>query len=127
MLTSTLTFCGAVQAIVHAGLRPVLVDVDDVTGLPTTESVELAAATVRPEAMVVVHWAGDPVDTAALAADTASDAPTCGDLSDSGVFSRGNSTSTSPSQNAMRSRKNISRPQPSISFVLRLIPQLVFD
>ncbi len=68
VLTSTLTFCGAVQAIVHAGLRPVLVDVDDVTGLPTTESVELAAATVRPEAMVLVHWAGDPVDTAALAA-----------------------------------------------------------
>jgi dTDP-4-amino-4,6-dideoxygalactose transaminase len=68
VLTSTLTFCGAVQAIVHAGLQPVLVDVDDVTGLPTTESVERAAATVRPEAMVVVHWAGDPVDTAALAA-----------------------------------------------------------
>src|SRR6267154_382194 len=55
-------------------------------------------------------------DTAAVAADTASDAPTCGDLSDSGVFSRGNSTSTSPSQNAMRSRKNISRPRPSLSF-----------
>src|SRR3954470_8601773 len=49
-------------------------------------------------------------DTAAVAADTASDAPTCGSFSDSGVFSLGNSTSTSPSQNAKRSRKNISRP-----------------
>ncbi|HEY3531217.1 MAG TPA: DegT/DnrJ/EryC1/StrS aminotransferase family protein [Nocardioides sp.] len=68
VLTSTLTFCGAVQAILHAGLRPVLVDVDAMTGLPTTETVERAAGTVRPEAMVVVHWAGDPVDTASLAA-----------------------------------------------------------
>ena len=68
VLTSTLTFCGAVQAILHAGLRPVLVDVDEVTGVPTTETVARAAATVRPEAMVVVHWAGDPVDTAELAA-----------------------------------------------------------
>ena len=42
VLTSTLTFCGAVQAILHAGLRPVLVDVDAVTGLPTTESTSSA-------------------------------------------------------------------------------------
>ena len=31
VLTPTLTFCGAVQAIVHAGLRPVLVDADEET------------------------------------------------------------------------------------------------
>src|SRR6202022_2153089 len=43
-------------------------------------------------------------DTAADAADTASEAPSCGSFSDSGVFSLGNSTSTSPSQNAMRRR-----------------------
>src|SRR6266404_3312050 len=55
-------------------------------------------------------------DTAADAADTASEAPNCGSFSDSGVFSRGNSTSTSPSQNAMRSRKNISRPRPFLLF-----------
>ncbi len=34
VLTPSLTFCGAVQAIVHAGLRPVFVDVDDVTLVP---------------------------------------------------------------------------------------------
>ena len=45
--------------------------------------------------------------------DTASDAPICGSFSNSGVLSLGNSTSTSPSQNAMRSRKNILRPRPS--------------
>src|SRR6266508_3883524 len=39
VLTSTLTFCGAVHAIVHAGLWPVLVDVDPETGLPTPETV----------------------------------------------------------------------------------------
>src|SRR5579863_3322958 len=48
-------------------------------------------------------------EIAAVAAETASDALiwTCGDLSASGVLSRGNSTSTSPIQNVKRSRKNI--------------------
>ena len=69
VLVSDLTFCGAVQAIVHAGLRPVLVDVSPVTGMPTPETTH--AAHIRcggAEAMVVVHWAGDPADVAALAA-----------------------------------------------------------
>ena len=69
VLVSDLTFCGAVQAILHAGLRPVLVDVSPVTGMPTPETTR--AATTRcagAEAMVVVHWAGDPADVAALAA-----------------------------------------------------------
>jgi hypothetical protein len=48
-------------------------------------------------------------EAAAVAAESASDAPNCGDFSVSGVFSLGNSTSTKPSQNAMRSRKNILR------------------
>jgi hypothetical protein len=43
-------------------------------------------------------------------------------LSDSGVLSLGNSTSTSPIQNTMRSKKNISRPRPPFSIELRLIP-----
>jgi dTDP-4-amino-4,6-dideoxygalactose transaminase len=68
VLTSTMTFCGAVQAIVHAGLRPVLVDVDAETGMPTPETVrEAAAACGTPAAMTVVHWAGDPADVPALA------------------------------------------------------------
>ena len=69
VLVSDLTFCGAVQAIVHAGLRPVLVDVSPVTGMPTPETTH--AAHIRcggAAAMVVVHWAGDPADVAALAA-----------------------------------------------------------
>src|SRR3954465_3591029 len=63
-------------------------------------------------------------DTAAVAADTASDAPTGGSFSDSGVFSLGNSTSTRPSQNAMRSRKNMSRPRPFF-IALRLNSQSI--
>src|SRR5579872_1552039 len=45
--------------------------------------------------------------SAAVAAETASDALICGALSLSGVLSRGNRTSTSPIQNVKRSRKNI--------------------
>src|SRR3974377_2212771 len=47
-------------------------------------------------------------ETAALTACTACEASIWGSFSDSGVFALGSSTSTSPSQNAMRSRKNIS-------------------
>ncbi len=70
VLTSTMTFCGAVHAIEHAGLRPVLVDVDPETGMPTETTVAQAAARCEapPAAMVLVHWAGDPFDRAALAA-----------------------------------------------------------
>lgn len=72
VLTSANTFCGAVHAILHAGLQPVLVDVDAVTGMPTAQTTAEAAAWLRSrgkraEAMVVVHWAGDPADVPLLA------------------------------------------------------------
>lgn len=68
VLTSTMTFCGAVQAIAHAGLQPVLVDVDAVTGMPTPATVRDAVqAFGQPAAMTVVHWAGDLADVPALA------------------------------------------------------------
>jgi len=68
VLTSTLTFCGAVHAIVHAGLRPVLVDVDPDTLMPSPQTV--AAARERAggaEAMVVLHFAGHPAAVQELA------------------------------------------------------------
>jgi dTDP-4-amino-4,6-dideoxygalactose transaminase len=70
VLTSTMTFCGAVHAIEHAGLRPVLVDVDPTTGMPTPTTVARAVRSLdgRPAAMVLVHWAGDTFDREALAA-----------------------------------------------------------
>jgi dTDP-4-amino-4,6-dideoxygalactose transaminase len=67
VLTPTLTFCGAVQAIVHAGLRPVLVDADYRTLTVSPEGVAVAARR-GASAMVVQHMAGYPVDSAELAA-----------------------------------------------------------
>ncbi|MCW2847091.1 MAG: DegT/DnrJ/EryC1/StrS family aminotransferase [Marmoricola sp.] len=73
VLTSTNTFCGAVHAILHAGLQPVLVDVDPVTGMPTPQTTAEANSMLQRRgqpaaaAMVVVHWAGDPADVPLLA------------------------------------------------------------
>ncbi len=69
VLTPSLTFCGAVAPIVQAGLRPVLVDVDTDTFLPTPDTVARAARRAgRPAAMIVQHMAGHPADVAELAA-----------------------------------------------------------
>ncbi len=68
VLVSSVTFCGAVAAVLHAGLTPVLVDVDPETCMPTPATTRDAVRTCgRPAAMMVVHLAGDPVDVAALA------------------------------------------------------------
>jgi dTDP-4-amino-4,6-dideoxygalactose transaminase len=67
VLTPTLTFCGAVQAIVHAGLRPVLVDADDATLTVSADGVAKAARN-GAAAMVIQHMGGYPVDGAELAA-----------------------------------------------------------
>ena len=67
VLTPTLTFCGAVQAIVHAGLRPVLVDADERT-LTVSPDGTAKAAGHGAAAMVIQHMAGYPVDGAGLAA-----------------------------------------------------------
>jgi dTDP-4-amino-4,6-dideoxygalactose transaminase len=68
VLVPAVTFCGAVQAVLHAGLQPVLVDVDPETGMPDEATTARAAlACGAPAAMVALHWAGDPVDVAALA------------------------------------------------------------
>lgn len=69
VLTPSLTFSGAVAAILHAGYRPVLVDVDATTLTPSERTV--AVATRRcggADAMVTCHLGGYPVDTAVLAA-----------------------------------------------------------
>lgn len=43
VLVPTITFCGAVNAILHAGLRPVLVDANPVTLIPDAETTARAA------------------------------------------------------------------------------------
>ncbi|OEJ38240.1 hypothetical protein AR457_27785 [Streptomyces agglomeratus] len=63
-----MTFCGAAEAIVHAGLRPVLVDVEPHTGLASPRTVATAVRTCgRPSAMVVLHFAGAPAPVEELA------------------------------------------------------------
>jgi dTDP-4-amino-4,6-dideoxygalactose transaminase len=69
VLTPSLTFCGAVAAIVQANLRPALVDVDAGTLLPTPTTVAAAVHRVgSPDAIVIQHMAGHPADVAELAA-----------------------------------------------------------
>jgi len=59
VLTPSLTFCGAVAAILHAGLRPVLVDVDAETLVPNEATVTAAARRVGgAQAMLVCHLGG---------------------------------------------------------------------
>jgi len=67
VLTPSLTFCGAINAILHAGHRPVLVDIDEDTLVPSPQTVEAAADRSEPAAMIVQNQGGYPVDVAALA------------------------------------------------------------
>jgi dTDP-4-amino-4,6-dideoxygalactose transaminase len=68
VLTPSLTFCGAVGAIVHAGYQPVLVDIEAGTLTPSPATVASAVARVGGvAAMVTCDLGGYPVDSAALA------------------------------------------------------------
>jgi dTDP-4-amino-4,6-dideoxygalactose transaminase len=68
VLTSANTFCGAVNAIVHAGGWPVLADVDPRTLMPSPETAAAAARRAGGvDAMVVLHFAGSPAPVEELA------------------------------------------------------------
>jgi dTDP-4-amino-4,6-dideoxygalactose transaminase len=69
VLTSVMTFCGAVHAITHAGHQPVFADVDPETLMPgPAETAAAAARAGGVDAMLVLHFAGAPAPVAALAA-----------------------------------------------------------
>lgn len=69
VLTSTMTFCGAVHAIVHAGLQPILVDINARTLMPDAETVADAVRLSGPvDAMVVLHFGGFPAPVKEMAA-----------------------------------------------------------
>jgi len=69
VLMSTNTFCGAAGAITHAGLVPVLADVDPWTAVPSEQSIRAAVREVGGvSAMVVMHLGGNPVDVESAAA-----------------------------------------------------------
>lgn len=65
VITTALTFCATVNAIIHAGATPVLADVD-----PATMNVDPADVTrritPRTRAVVPVHFAGRPCDMGGL-------------------------------------------------------------
>ncbi len=61
VITTPLTFCATVNSIIHAGLTPVLADVDPVTQCIDPDAIE-AAITPRTQAILPVHFAGRPCD-----------------------------------------------------------------
>lgn len=67
VITTPLTFCATVNAIIHAGLTPVLADVDLVTQNIDPAAIE-AAITPRTRAIVPVHFAGRPCNMNAIMA-----------------------------------------------------------
>lgn len=65
VITTPLTFCATVNAILHAGATPVLADIDRRTMNLDPNRVE-AAITPRTRAILPVHFAGRPCDMDAL-------------------------------------------------------------
>ena len=65
VITTPLTFCATINAIIHAGATPVLADVD-----PQTMNLDAArveeAITSRTRAILPVHFAGLPCDMTAI-------------------------------------------------------------
>lgn len=59
VITTPLTFCATVNSILHAGLTPVLADVDPSTHNIDPDAIE-AAITPRTRAIIPVHFAGRP-------------------------------------------------------------------
>ena len=67
VITTALTFCSTVNAIIHAGATPVLADIDPQTMNIDPNQVE-ARITGRTRAILPVHFAGRPCDMTALTA-----------------------------------------------------------
>lgn len=65
VITTPMTFCATVNAIIHAGLTPVLADVDLDTQNINPEAIE-AAITPNTRAILPVHFAGRPCDMDAI-------------------------------------------------------------
>lgn len=65
VITTPLTFCATVNAIIHAGAKPVLADVDPVTMNIDPDQVS-AKITPRTRALLPVHFAGRACDMDAL-------------------------------------------------------------
>lgn len=67
VITTTMTFCATVNAILHAGATPVLVDCDRESGLIDVDAVQ-AAVTPRTRCILPVHLTGRVCDMDAIGA-----------------------------------------------------------
>ncbi|MGH8232717.1 MAG: DegT/DnrJ/EryC1/StrS family aminotransferase [Rhodanobacteraceae bacterium] len=67
VITTPMTFCASVNAIIHAGLTPVLADVDPATQNIDPAAIE-AAITPRTRAILPVHFAGRACEMDAIMA-----------------------------------------------------------
>jgi len=65
VITTALTFCATVNAIIHAGAAPVLADVDPITMNIDPEQVE-RRITSKTRAILPVHFAGRPCNMDAI-------------------------------------------------------------
>lgn len=65
VITTPLTFCATVNAIIHAGATPVLADVDPLTCNIDPAAIE-AVITPRTRAILPVHFAGRPCEMEAI-------------------------------------------------------------
>jgi dTDP-4-amino-4,6-dideoxygalactose transaminase len=65
VITTALTFCSTVNAIIHTGAKPVLADVNPATLNIEPEQVK-AHVTDRTKAILPVHFAGRPCDMGSL-------------------------------------------------------------
>jgi dTDP-4-amino-4,6-dideoxygalactose transaminase len=68
VLVPAITFCGAVEAVRHAGLLPVLTDVDVDSGQVSVETTATASRSCGgADALLVLHYGGHPAPVAELA------------------------------------------------------------
>lgn len=67
VITTPMTFCASVNAIIHAGLTPVLADVDPLTQNIDPQAIENAISS-RTRAILPVHFAGRPCEMDAIMA-----------------------------------------------------------
>jgi dTDP-4-amino-4,6-dideoxygalactose transaminase len=65
VITTPMTFCATVNAIIHAGATPVLADIDPTTMNIDPVQVE-AKITAKTKAIIPVHFAGRPCDMDSL-------------------------------------------------------------
>lgn len=61
VITTPMTFCASVNAIIHAGMTPVLADIDPLTQNIDPRAIE-HAITPRTRAILPVHFAGRPCE-----------------------------------------------------------------